>query len=257
MRTSPESSTATHRLAEGHDTPSSSLVPSTWVTFHAPTPPVGSVEVTTFPSSSTATHNSADGHETPRRLCVSSTSPTVQALAPPVGSVEVRTSPALLTATHNPFDGQDMPKILGPDANGGWASTRIGLAQLSGEEARAGPAPISEQPKARMTSSPASRCPIPHGSRGQQRIETCRPSSRASAADSHREDDRNRTTVPQLIGPSANPQALFVSATLWSRSRNIGGRGRDSPQSGNARRARSPALRAAGDLATISLLFGS
>jgi hypothetical protein len=137
-------SVTTHRLADAHETASSALSPrysevsgSTFVTVHAPAPPVGSVEVTMLPPP-TATHSSLDGHDTSVKMFA-----TLAALAhapvPPAGSVEISTSPTLSTATHKPVDGQDTPVMVVEDANGGWSSARTGLAQLSGEAASARP----------------------------------------------------------------------------------------------------------------------
>jgi hypothetical protein len=61
---SPNESTATQRLLEAQDTPTSWVTPDTLATFHAVDPDAGLVDVTTFPPSSTATHNPVLGQDT-------------------------------------------------------------------------------------------------------------------------------------------------------------------------------------------------
>ncbi len=86
----PSRSTATHRRADGHETPvksepSGSIVPK----LHVPEPPAGSVDVKTSPLWSTATHNDTDAHDTPERSEPRSVSLNDHVAAPPAGSVDV------------------------------------------------------------------------------------------------------------------------------------------------------------------------
>ena len=61
----PSLSTATQNVVVGQDTAFSEFGASTAAIVHAPTPPVGSVDVRTLPFASTATHSVSVGHEIP------------------------------------------------------------------------------------------------------------------------------------------------------------------------------------------------
>jgi hypothetical protein len=131
VTTPPRSSLATQSDVDGHETlvsdvcPPGAIIPikklrSTYATFHAPRPPVGSVDVTTSPYESPATHSDTDGHDTESKAWggwrygvhslghgPESTVAVCHAEGPPVGFEEVATAPALSTDTHNDTDGQD------------------------------------------------------------------------------------------------------------------------------------------------------
>ena len=120
---SPPSSTAMQSNDEAHETPARprGLNPPCWtgVTFQAPRPPVGLVDVITLKLASTVTHNDADAHDTrfrpkhplPGEQSVDepSTSAVRHADVPPVGFVDVSTFPRASTATHSDLDGHDTP----------------------------------------------------------------------------------------------------------------------------------------------------
>jgi hypothetical protein len=108
-----------------------------------------------------ATHSSLDGHDTSVKVFATLAS-LAHAAAPPVGSIELSTSPAWSTAMHKPVDGQDTPVIAAGDANGGWSSARIGLAQLKGEAASAGLASARRHPTSMIERSPASHGTLRH-----------------------------------------------------------------------------------------------
>jgi hypothetical protein len=117
LNTFPPSSTATHNVTDGHDTPVNAgpfmgciglLVVSTCLTRHAADPPVGSVELSTFPAWSTATQNETDGQEIAIGSVAETTRAWRQLPAPALGSVE-DSAPAKSTATHSDTDGQETP----------------------------------------------------------------------------------------------------------------------------------------------------
>jgi hypothetical protein len=134
VTTPPLLSLATHSNVDGQDALSSgacqvspligglNVLRSTYVTFHALLPRVGSFDVTTSPSASVATQSDNAAHEIalswrPSGLTLppqwvaghgpESTIAVCQAAAPPVGLVEVIISPARSTTTHKDSDGQD------------------------------------------------------------------------------------------------------------------------------------------------------
>jgi hypothetical protein len=105
---------AAQSVTDGHETDDSQVVPVTVVAVHAPTPPVGSVDVTVtplVPMLPTATQNDRVGHEMPYRSTSLPTDTTSHAPAPPVGFVEVSTLPDPSTAAQNDAVGQDTPVI--------------------------------------------------------------------------------------------------------------------------------------------------
>ena len=95
-------------------TPRSSSDTGSLITFQAPAPPVGSVEVAISPRRATAAQKVVVGQDTPEKCVfgpVGSSSATVHADASPVGFVEVITLPSKLTATHIEVVGQETPLI--------------------------------------------------------------------------------------------------------------------------------------------------
>jgi hypothetical protein len=84
-----------------------SFVPSTFADDHAPAPPVGFVDVSTFPLWSTATQSDTEGHETPKMPFTPSTLVYGQADLPPVGLVEDSISPKLSPAMHSDAEGHE------------------------------------------------------------------------------------------------------------------------------------------------------
>jgi hypothetical protein len=96
----------------GQDTSVKDVVPSIFVTDHAPAPPVGFVDVATSPEWSIAMHSATEGHETSLRPEAAGMSALrVQSLAVPEGVVDVSTRPKLSTATHCVIVGQEVPVI--------------------------------------------------------------------------------------------------------------------------------------------------
>jgi hypothetical protein len=96
---------ATHRLVDGQEMATAGAPAATELADHAPAPPAGSVEVTTFPKESTAAQNDVLGHDTafstrPRSAGAAFHAPGLQA-----GFVEVTTSPDESTATHSAVEG--------------------------------------------------------------------------------------------------------------------------------------------------------
>jgi hypothetical protein len=131
----PSPSTATHLVAELHETPvrsaGSSIPPA--ISCHELST-AGSVEVAAWPKLPTATQKLADGHEIALNppgvsLVLGSTLLLVQ--VPPIGSVETTTLPAESTATHSVVVGHDTPVS-------GWVSIGTRAEKLSGAAASAG-----------------------------------------------------------------------------------------------------------------------
>ena len=104
----PSAPTATHSVADGHETDSSEA-PAIDVVCHALAPPVGFVEVTIVLSSPTATQNVAVGHETFASSVVDARRVSFQAEAPPVGSVEVMIRPPSPTTAQKDAVGHETP----------------------------------------------------------------------------------------------------------------------------------------------------
>src|SRR5262249_13628675 len=101
----PASSTATQSVVEGQETPSSEVVPSTFVTVQvAAAPRVGFVEAITLPEPSTAAQSNVDGQATAESELVPSASFTAQFGAPPSGFVEVSALPAASTLAQNELE---------------------------------------------------------------------------------------------------------------------------------------------------------
>ena len=93
----PPKSTATHKLADGHDTPTMALASAEY-TCQADAPPVGLVVVSIPPTASPATHRVVVGHDSDSMslepsVAVPAIFASVQVEAPPVGLVEVKTLP--------------------------------------------------------------------------------------------------------------------------------------------------------------------
>jgi hypothetical protein len=113
----PASSAVTHSWRETHEMSVRRLVSiGSATTAHAPSPPVGFVEVTTPLPLSPTTHRFAAGQEPPRsdslppkRLGIL-IGVAVQAEAPPPGFDEMSTSPPAV-ATHRPCAEHDMCSI--------------------------------------------------------------------------------------------------------------------------------------------------
>ena len=102
----PKKSTATQRDSVGQETPRR-LKPPIGVVVHAPSPPVGSVDVITSPLfPSTPTHSDVEGHEIPWMAVPLSTFVTVHFEESPVGSAEATMSPEPSPATQSEAEAQ-------------------------------------------------------------------------------------------------------------------------------------------------------
>lgn len=119
LSTSPSPSTATHSVADGHDSAEiAAHAPPLWQdpdnagsvywSVQALGPPAGFVEVRIWLPEN-ATQSDTVGHDKPDKP-LAGPAANVHALAPPVGRFEVRTPP-LPSATQNETDGQETVEI--------------------------------------------------------------------------------------------------------------------------------------------------
>src|SRR5436305_3675494 len=106
MSTLPTLSSAAQNNVDGHETPTSGVVPSMFVSVQNPPPPAGLADVATFPAPSTATQSDVDGQDGADSPA-GSTCATFHEAAPPIG---VRTFPLASVITQRELEGPAMPE---------------------------------------------------------------------------------------------------------------------------------------------------